>query len=413
MSISLVVTFVTDATPQLKESTRIAFMGDPDIAPYVLRVMRNGTEAEISGGFKYGMTNDFSKLLKSTPTIKVVHLHSGGGRIGEASKLYKVIRDNGLTTYVPLECASACTLAFAGGRQRYIGSRATLGFHAPSFPGMTWRDMRGSINEQTDLFLKAGFSSVFVARALNTPSSTLWKPTSDELMRAGAISSVVDNTRFAISSYGRGADREKVGAVLVKAVPLINAIKEKYPARFDAVLDGFYKSYVDGDTESEQYAKVRKTVLGMLDELRPAAEDKVVVDYARLQLDSYRYLASRDVSACYAYAGGPDTGRNFTRDLSAELIGRERELNERIIRTAAPRPDLSQADMKAAFSKLFSTPGRPKLTDEERALLRADKVAPDKHAAYCQATIKFYAEMLSLPEPDAASILRVVLKSSK
>src|SRR3569623_1459552 len=225
MSISLVVTFVTDATPQLKESTRIAFMGDPDIAPYVLRVMRNGTEAEISGGFKYGMTNDFSKLLKGTPTIKVVHLHSGGGRIGEASKLYKVIRDNGLTTYVPLECASACTLAFAGCRQRYIGSRATLGFHAPSFPGMTWRDMRGSINEQTDLFLKAGFSSVFVARALNPPSSTLWKPTSAELMRAGAISSVVDTPRFAISSYGRGADREKVGAVLVKAVPLIYAIK--------------------------------------------------------------------------------------------------------------------------------------------------------------------------------------------
>ncbi|MDO9411006.1 MAG: hypothetical protein Q7T81_00335 [Pseudolabrys sp.] len=413
MALNVTWIFFKDGVPQLTHVTRIAFMGDPDIAPYSLRTMRGGTEAEISGGFKYGLTSDFSKLLKEQPQIKVVHLHSGGGRIGEAKKLYDVLKNNGLTTYVSYECSSACALAFAGGKERFIARRASLGFHAPSFPGMTANDMKGSIDEQSGLFIKAGFSPVFVSRALNTPASTLWKPTIDELVSAKAVTGIADNARFAVSGYGGDVPKDQIGAALVKLVPLIKAIKQKYPARYESMLDGFYKSYIDGDTESEQNGKVRKTVLSIVDEFRPTADDDVIVDYGRLQVDSYRHLGARDATACYYYASGAGGDRNFTQDLGPALIQRERDVNERIVLTAAPRSAASEAEMKTSFSKMFMAPGTPKLTTDERVMLKADNVAPDKHAAYCRATIKFYSEVLALPPADAVRLLRVMFKSSR
>ncbi|MFX7559753.1 hypothetical protein ABTJ75_18850, partial [Acinetobacter baumannii] len=82
--------------------------------------MNDGREAEIAGGIKYGLTRDFERLLDAQPGIRVVHLDSVGGRIGEGKKLNALIRARGLDTYVEANCMSACTLAFAGGTQRIL-----------------------------------------------------------------------------------------------------------------------------------------------------------------------------------------------------------------------------------------------------------------------------------------------------
>ena len=98
--IRLAGTFLSSGWPQLVETGRMSFLGDPDIPAYSIRVMRNGTEAEITGGFKYGLTDDFVKILGASRQIKVIHLNSLGGRIGEATKLNKVIRLALLHTYL-------------------------------------------------------------------------------------------------------------------------------------------------------------------------------------------------------------------------------------------------------------------------------------------------------------------------
>ena len=51
-------TVLLQAAPQLRETYWIAFHNDPDIPDYKIRVMRDGTEAEIVGGIKYGLAND-------------------------------------------------------------------------------------------------------------------------------------------------------------------------------------------------------------------------------------------------------------------------------------------------------------------------------------------------------------------
>ena len=129
------VQFASAGVPQFRETFRMAFLGDPAMPPYFLRVMRDNTEIEITGGFKFGLTEDFEKSLRDFPRIHVVHLNSVGGRIGEAARLYHAIRDKGLITYVDAACLSACTLAYAAGRERWIAPTAQLGFHGPAFPG--------------------------------------------------------------------------------------------------------------------------------------------------------------------------------------------------------------------------------------------------------------------------------------
>ncbi|MGO4831328.1 hypothetical protein AB4144_03385, partial [Rhizobiaceae sp. 2RAB30] len=115
--------------PQLTEAARIAFLNDPDVPAYSLRVAPDGTEVEITGGIKYGLAREFHDVLKASPGIRVVHLQSPGGRFREAERLARLIRENGLVTSVSSYCQSACTIVFAAGRERLITDWAELGFH--------------------------------------------------------------------------------------------------------------------------------------------------------------------------------------------------------------------------------------------------------------------------------------------
>ena len=68
-------------------------------------------------------------LPAAFPGVRVVHLDSPGGRVGEGKKLHALIRAHKLDTYVETSCQSACTLAFTAGRERILLKGATLGFH--------------------------------------------------------------------------------------------------------------------------------------------------------------------------------------------------------------------------------------------------------------------------------------------
>ena len=186
-TLGAVATFANQGGPQIREAYRMAFANDPDIPDYTIRVTRDGAWAEIVGGVKYGLTDEFIKILAEPNRIKVVRLDSLGGRLGEAQRLYALIRDRGLSTYVSSRCMSACTLAFAGGRERYLRKGATLGFHRGSFPGVKENELD---DVQGAVFRQAGFDARFIATALATPNTDLWRPSEDELLKARVVTRV-------------------------------------------------------------------------------------------------------------------------------------------------------------------------------------------------------------------------------
>lgn len=79
--------FLRTGVPQLSESARVAFMNDPDVPDYTIHLLNGGTEIEIIGGMKYGLAEEFKKILKASGQVRVVHLDSVGGRLGEGAAL--------------------------------------------------------------------------------------------------------------------------------------------------------------------------------------------------------------------------------------------------------------------------------------------------------------------------------------
>jgi hypothetical protein len=112
------------------------------------RLVRNGTEMEFSGGISSGLSEEFSKFIEAAPQLEVVHLESIGGRIAESKAIAELIRQRGLSTYVSSHCESACTYMLLGGAKRWAAASAKIGFHSPSFAGLSQADLTGLIPEE-------------------------------------------------------------------------------------------------------------------------------------------------------------------------------------------------------------------------------------------------------------------------
>ena len=173
-ALDLLRVFVLTAVPELTEGTRMAFLGDPALPLYSMRLMRDGTGAEIAGGFKYGLARDAETLFASAPQLRVVDLDSAGGRLGEAIKLARLIRARGLVTCTSVACVSACTIAYAAARERHLKAGARLGFHRSVFAGSE------NAAEMRKPLLAAGIDPSFVERAVAQPASSIWYPTDAE-----------------------------------------------------------------------------------------------------------------------------------------------------------------------------------------------------------------------------------------
>ena len=401
--------FVSSGWPQLVETSRMAFLDDPDIPAYSIRVMRNGTEAEITGGFKYGLSDDFSKVLKASRQVKVVHLNSIGGRVGEAIKLGDVLRAQGVDTYVSLGCYSACTIAFAAGRNRFLHKGAALGFHAPAFPGMSPDELREAALEQRQIFIKAGFNSGFVDKALSTPSSGMWKPPAEVMASANVITGLSNGKEFALSGFGADVSQDRLADMLATGLPLLRALKERFPKDYDGVISTYYGDYVAGQTEADAIVNARARLGSILSPLQSLADDAVLADMGAVFADQYVALGAKSSALCYKYASGAGASGNITDDLPGSLVDRENDIHRRVVETAKKREDVSAAVVSELWEKLGTQMAAKGVGDDQLKLLMSGSVDPSKYGEYCRTSTIFYREIARLPTKEAGIIMRSVL----
>jgi hypothetical protein len=401
-------TFLSSGWPQLLETGRMSFLNDPDIPAYSIRVMRNGTEAEITGGFKYGLTEDFAKILNASRQIKVVHLDSLGGRIGEAEKLNKVIRSKNLDTYVSSNCMSACTVAFAGGVRRTLRKGAVLGFHAPSFPGMSKEELAEASRSQKDIFVAAGFDKEFIDQARSTPSTELWRPPSNVLLQAKAITAISDGSNYAMSGIGTSLTKNDFGLMLSRALPLMEALEIKFPNDYDSVVQAYYSSFESGKTEAESVAAGRAKLLVIIKKLRPLADDGVLSDIGAVYADQYKALGSKNLALCCQYASG--VGNTVApSDMPEALIRRENDINRRVVETASNRVAINATVSEALWRKVGTILASNGVRSEQFDLLSAATVSTEKYGDYCTTVTMLFREISKLPQNEAGVLMRDVL----
>jgi hypothetical protein len=398
--------FVNSGFPQLTEASRMAFLGDPDIPAYSIRVMRNGTEAEIVGGFKYGLTDDFAKILTASRQIKVIHLDSLGGRIGEAIRLNKLIRENGISTYVSAECYSACTVAFAGGRTRILREGAKLGFHAPSFPGISKQELLNIAQDQVNAFSAAGFDRNFVDKALTTPSDQLWKPSDDVLLAAHVITGTSDGSDFAVSGLGAETSRDQIASKLTSAAPILQTLRLKFPADYDQVIAAYYDSFVAGKTEIQAVIAAKDRLNEALLSIRPMADDQVLVDLAIALADEYVSLNAKSPTLCYQYISGNSGNVDFSESIPETLLDREKEINRRAIETASLRQELKEAAVSELTKRLGIRLEAKGVSREQFDLISSSKVPSSRYSEYCNTWIALFREVSQFRVAEGGSIMR-------
>jgi hypothetical protein len=405
--------FVTAGLPQLVEASRMAFLDDPGIPPYSIRVMRNGTEAEITGGFKYGLTDDFAKILKASRQIKVVHLDSPGGRIGEAIRLHSLLKAQGVDTYVSSGCYSACTIAFAAGRNRYLRNGAVLGFHGPAFPGTTKDDLESASLDQKRFLAQAGLDEAFIDRALSTPNAEMWKPSAGVLTAAHVITGLSDGTDFAISGFGGDVSKDRMADMLAGDTPLLQSLRNRFPKDYDEIVSVYYNSYVNGTPEAESTALTKVKILSIISTLRPLADDAVLADLGAIYADEYQALGAKSPALCYQYASGVGGKDDFSTDLPAALVSRENEINRRVVDTAKSRQDVPAAVLSDLWKKLGTQIGAKGLENDQINLLTSDSIDASRYGDYCQISATFYREIARLQQTEAGILMRSLLSNKK
>ncbi len=181
--VGMVYAIAIAGTVQFRIMTEIAFLGDPSVPDYTVTVGEDRTTLFVSGGVKFGIAGAIESALVETPTVDTIVLNSIGGRVGAAQNAFEVVRRYGLATHVDRLCASACTIIFAAGTERTIGTSARLGYHRST---IGYQDDAADAVFR-DLMLDDGLDAAFVARVIAVPPWDIWYPTRSELYYGNII----------------------------------------------------------------------------------------------------------------------------------------------------------------------------------------------------------------------------------
>ncbi len=388
---------------QFEETWRMAFEGDPDIPDYTIRTMRDGTEMEIAGGFKYGLTNEARDAMDAAPKLKLVHLASTGGRIGEATQLAQLIQERGLSTYVATACMSACTIAFIAGRERFLKTGGKLGFHRAAFAGTE------SSGTMSGLLLAAGIARPFVDRVAAQPAAGMWYPTVAELGAAHVITAAVDSRRFA--SSGLGADPGALAfARDLRSAGLYRTFEDVEPRLFLRLVERYQKGYDAGQSEGEIQDRLGEVTAPVIRRHIAQADNAVLIDYANLIADQFAAVGAKDARACFLRVT-----RGATPDqaglLGPELRDREQALQQRALRSTVPRtaapPDLLRHDYATVFKQL----GDRYSTAELQMFDHPDKVTAAQYPTFCRMTTAMFRGIATLPAMRASDVMSALFRS--
>ena len=409
--LSSVGTFIEEGYEPMAHMARIAFLDDPDIDPYYISVLRGGTEVEVYGGFKFGLARDFEKVLEQNRQIRVVHLTSRGGRMGEAERLYEIIRQRGLATYVPLRCLSACTLAFVGGHERWLGQFGQLGFHSPGGPTVAPSEMASTRREWVERYVRAGVSRAFVEHALAVPHDSMTYPGYDVLLASGVVTNRADPYRFAISGYGprHRLSVERLSDSFSRAVPFMNEIQRHDPLLFNNLISNLEQGYRQGMSEGEITDVLGEMVLRAVAERRGRADDLTIYELTSLTVQIMTDLAEKDPGLCYRMGLGTHSRMQYVATLSRELQAREQELVGRLFASSSAPPAASPEDVDALTEGVIAR-AFDRMSDNQIAVLdmMGGQLDPEEELHACQAMTVIMDEVTRLRPQEAGIVMREV-----
>jgi len=404
-AINSIYIFFTTAWPQVTEYTKIATRYDTS-SKYKIRVLRQGTEIEVSGGIGFGLTDAISKHLEANPNIRVIHLNSSGGRVGEARILRDLIQSRNLITYSSKGCFSACVIAFMGGTNRILHEDAQLGFHQGSFPGITADQISLETEKDRTFLLSAGVDSSFVQKAFSTPHHDMWMPPKSELLKAGVITEISDGSRFAKTAPALGINPNEVEKTLLE-IPVYRTIQRYDPETYTKIVEAMRTSIKRGDSRSKFITLTRIQISKLMVRYLPYASDDAIIEFTKAIIAEMNHLGIKSGNLCYAYLFPQESNPiDISRYLSKELQQARLISLDKVIETGATNPqilppeDQVLPDLDKVIDELFKKYGNDVSLLEHLESPHIDK------AKVCTLSSALYEETLKLPRKEGVNLLR-------
>ncbi|TLY71329.1 MAG: hypothetical protein E6K49_15640 [Gammaproteobacteria bacterium] len=262
------------------------------------------------------------------------------------------------------------------------------------------------------VFLENRIPASFVNRALSTPPSAIWYPTTRELLDGHVITAAVNENDYAITDVSAWRDRDKLEADFA-GVPVFAALKRAEPAIYHDLKESYISGIQGGVSRAEMAANVRSAISGqILPKYLQIAPDAPLVAYWRSQLTDMRELRAIDAKYCVAFLlPSPDTSKVaglLSKEASAaDLASLTVLLDTTALKPAAvpPRDAVRGALDEAALRTERLVPGALRLIANPQQSART----PEK---FCDAEVALYDTILAMPASQAGPILRFLAAGS-
>ncbi len=184
-SIGAAVVMVINATSLISATTGAT----PVATPPKLELQVQGDTILIEGFVGFRTHTALLELLQEPQNpYTTLRINSDGGRIYAARAIANALISHDINTEVTDRCASACTLIFLAGQQRYLHKNGKIGFH--QYLQTSSIQVLDTANEQEKdraFFRSRGVSEGFIAEMFQAEHKDIWFPDRATLMAAGII----------------------------------------------------------------------------------------------------------------------------------------------------------------------------------------------------------------------------------
>jgi hypothetical protein len=396
--------------PLIKESAYLA-LGIDRIPPHEIRILADGRELELSGGIDWGTTDEVAAELAKNTNVAIIHLNSIGGRINEAQSLHDLIKSKNLATYTSSECASACTLAYLAGRERYIGEKGRIGFHSSAIVGDD-KPFELLNDEMAALYRSHGLSDAFINKALAVDPKSMWYPSHDELLTANVVSAIVDSRYYGMSGVKDWADAFKIEQGLLE-LDAFAVLKENDPATYGQMKTIFVNGIKAGRPLFDITQDVRAIFMAqVVPKYLKTAPDKELLEYWRQQMAEARYIANLSADDCVAFLGirRPVKPFDIQKALPDDMIKQDLTLLANLMRGAIRSPQ-TPGNVEQ-YGETFATiiMKMAAIDPEYMNVLKDMDRYQGPNEKLCAATMALYDLILDLPpEKEPGSLIRAMM----
>jgi uncharacterized RDD family membrane protein YckC len=329
-TLSILSSTFSDFVPQVGSYLQMVRGIDP-IGQVDASLSADGRRLVLKGPLGMGDATRVQKILEGADKVRLVELESPGGRVYEADRIAKVIRDRAWQTRATGNCESACTLVFMAGTRRQLMPGAQLGFHR-AFAG-TFNPVldRLANQELAAMYRRAGLPEDFIVQTLRTPPWDMWYPQVNVLAAGGLISAPHWTLDVELPNGKNALASDMTDAL--RANPTWHALEQRFPGSIDAAANRMTVARARNTGEAVVHMEGQRVVETLLRKMLLDASAQSREHYLALLVEQLKAAQLSGNQACRGVLLGDAATR---RGLPAALVLRE---SQWMIATAAEPPE--------------------------------------------------------------------------